>query len=120
VAVGYDDDRCRRVANQIPAHRSGQGVDDRRVVAGPDHDEVRSDLGEALPGCSVHDFAADRDRSVTDQVTRPGDLTTDHPQHPAVVLAALDASDKRRLPGVDQVHRVSRVGVLDGPQQSSV
>jgi hypothetical protein len=92
VSVGDDDDRHRGVTQEGPAHRSEERVDHRGVVSGSDDDEIGGDLDEAVAGRSVEDFAADRNRLVTDQATRPSDLAADQSQRPGVVVSTVDPS----------------------------
>jgi len=77
VSVGYDHDRHRGVPQKGPAHRSEERIDHRGVVSGSDDDQIGGELGEAVAGRSVEDFAADRDRLVTDQSACPSDLAAD-------------------------------------------
>jgi hypothetical protein len=67
----------------------------------------------------MHDLTADRNSLVMDQAASSGHFSADRTQRRRVVVARREARDCG-LPCIDQVHRVTRMGVVDRPQQRRV
>ena len=44
------------------------------MVSGSDDDEIGGDLGQAVAGCAVDDFATDRDRRHRAGASMPGEF----------------------------------------------
>jgi hypothetical protein len=61
------------------------------AVPASDDDEIGLDLGEAVAGCSLYDFTADRDRLLADQAPCPGNFAPDQSQRCGVVVTAFEA-----------------------------